>query len=58
MTVAVPNASAAGVNVRTPVELMAGCEAKSELSLLETLNVSVWPDSPGPAEIAEAHAAL
>ncbi len=58
-TVADPFALVAGVKVSTPVGETAGCTAKSALLSLETLKVTVWPDSlAGPALIEVAQAAL
>jgi len=56
-----PNAFAVGVNVSTPVALIAGATLKSAAFVLPvTLNVSVWPSSngEGPLLIAVAQAAL
>src|SRR5437762_4294807 len=54
-TIAVPNASGAGVYVSTPAALTAGCTLKSALLLFVTLNVSVCPaSSAGPLLIAVA----
>src|ERR1044071_8115728 len=58
VTVAVPFASAATVNVSTPVEEIDGCALKRLLLLLLVLNETVCDDSfAGPALIAVAHAA-
>jgi hypothetical protein len=54
VTVALPNAFGAGVKESVPPALMDGCDAKSALLLLVTVNVSGC-DSPGPAEMAVAH---
>src|SRR5687767_1954078 len=57
VTVAVPFAFAAGVNVSTPLAETLGCALKSALLSLEVKNVSVWPLSFGPALMPVAHAA-
>ena len=57
LTVAVPNAFGAGVNVSTPAAEMEGCAVKSALLLLAAMKCTVCVLSFGPGEMAEAHAA-
>ena len=56
VTVALPNAFAAGAYVSVPPELTAGCVEKRPELVLETANVTFWLASlAGPGEIAVAH---
>src|SRR6185503_8298839 len=58
VTVAVPNAFAAEVNVSVPAGEIAGCTLNNVELLLLTTNETVCDPSPGPALIAVAHALL
>src|ERR671925_614921 len=58
VTVAAPLASAVGVYVSFPLDATAGWTAKRPVLSAETLNVTVWGDSPaGPGEMAVAQPA-
>src|SRR5207248_1002324 len=57
VTVALPNALAAGTKLSTPLGETDGCTAKRAALPFETWKATLWPDSFGPAEIALAHAA-
>ena len=59
LTVVVPFASGAGVNVSVPVDDTAGCTLKSPVFTAATWNVSAWPLSfAGPALMPVAQAEL
>src|SRR4051812_27592391 len=58
VTLALPKAFAAGVNISTPLEEIDGCDEKSALLSFETWKVTVCDDSlAGPALMAVAHGA-
>jgi hypothetical protein len=53
-----PNACAAGVKLSTPAGLSCGAALNSAVLEQTRLKVTDWLDSPGPAEMLEAQAAL
>src|SRR5438552_2518096 len=56
VTIAVPVTFVAGVKVKAPVELTAGCDENRALLSFVTRKASVWADSlAGPLEIFVAH---